>query len=124
MSLPLADRSHDLVALITTLEFLPDPLRALAEAARVARQGIVLGVLNRYSLLALRHRASGKALWRCARFFGPWELTHMVREAAGDRARTVVWRTTLWPIPGVRDLPLPWGGFIGMAVQLTEEPEA
>jgi ubiquinone/menaquinone biosynthesis C-methylase UbiE len=37
--LPIADRSHDLTALITTLEFLPDPARALSEAVRVARQG-------------------------------------------------------------------------------------
>ena len=54
LHLPVADRSFDLVALITTLEFVPDPARALAEAARVARQGILLGVLNRYSLLTLR----------------------------------------------------------------------
>ena len=123
-SLPFADRSHDVTALITTLEFLPDPARALAEAVRVARQGVLLGVLNRWSLLALRYRLSGKAMWRSARFFGPWELAKMVREAAGQRTRTVLWRTTLWPIPGMRDLPLPWGGFIGMAVQLNEESKA
>ena len=123
-SLPFADRSHDVAALITTLEFLPDPARALAEAVRVARQGILLGVLNRCSLPALRYRLSGKAMWRSARFFGPWELAKMVREAAGRRTRTVLWRTTLWPIPGMRDLPLPWGGFIGMAVQLNEESKA
>jgi SAM-dependent methyltransferase len=121
LSLPFADRSHDVTALITTLEFLPDPVRALAEAVRVARRGVLLGVLNRWSLLALRYRLSGKAMWHSARFLGPWELAGMAREAAGRRTRTVFWRTTLWPIPGVRDLPLLWGGFIGVAVQLHEE---
>ena len=121
LSLPFADRSYDVAALITTLEFLPDPARALAEAVRVARQGVLLGVLNRWSLLTLRYRLSGKTMWRSARFFGPWELAKMVRRAAGRRARTVTWRTTLWPIFGVRDLPLPWGGFIGMGLQLHEE---
>jgi SAM-dependent methyltransferase len=121
LSLPFSDRSYDVTALITTLEFLPDPVRALAESVRVARQGIILGVLNRWSLLALRRRLSGKTLWRSARFFGPWELAALARHAAGCRTRTIFWRTTLWPIPGVRDLPLPWGGFIGMAVQLREE---
>ena len=121
LSLPIADRSYDLAALITTLEFLPDPARALAEAARVARHGIVLGVLNRRSLLTLRYRLSGKAMWRFARFFGPWELARMARRAAGQRVKSIAWRTTLWPITGVHDLPLPWGGFVGMAVYFREE---
>jgi ubiquinone/menaquinone biosynthesis C-methylase UbiE len=111
LSLPFASQSYDITALITTLEFVPDPLRALAEAVRVARQGLLLGVLNRWSVLALRHRLSGKALWR----------------AAGHRIKAITWRTTLWPLwplwpmPGAGDLPLPWGGFIGMAVQLHEK---
>ena len=119
LALPVADRSYDVVALITALEFVPDPGRVLAEAVRVARVGILLGVLNRWSLLALRHRYAGKAVWRAARFFGPWELALLVRQAAGQRAGAITWRTTLWLLPGVADLPLPWGGFIGMAVQLT-----
>jgi SAM-dependent methyltransferase len=123
-ALPFADRSYDITALITTLEFVADPARALAEAVRVARQGVLLGVLNRWSLLTMRYRYSGKAMWRSARFFGPGELSLLVRRAAGGRAGAVAWRTTLWPFPGVRDLPLPWGGFIGMAVQLHEESKA
>ena len=122
--LPFADRSCDVTALITTLEFLLDPVRALAEAVRVARQGVLLGVLNRWSVLTLRYRLSGKSMWRAARFFGPWELAAMARRAAGARVKAVTWRTTLWPIPSVRDLPLPWGGFIGMVVRLHEEGEA
>jgi hypothetical protein len=78
-------------------------------------------VLNRWSVLALRYRLSGKPLWRCARFFGPRELTGLVRAGARQRAGRIRWRTTLWPIPGVRDLPLPWGGFMGMAVQLRSD---
>jgi ubiquinone/menaquinone biosynthesis C-methylase UbiE len=124
LSLPIVDGSYDLVALITTLEFLPDPARALSEVVRVARQGIVLGVLNRWSLLALQHRFRANATWRSARFFGPLELAKLARRASGRRATTVLWRTTLWPIPWLRDLSLPWGGFIGMAVQLDEEPAA
>lgn len=119
-ALPVADRSFDLVALVTTLEFVSNPGRALAEAARVARQGVLLGVLNRCSLLALRHRVSRKSLWQSARFFGPGELRDMAVQAARTRIREIVWRTTLWPIPGVSDLHLPWGGFIGMAVRLDE----
>jgi SAM-dependent methyltransferase len=120
-SLPFADRSYDVTAVITTLEFLRDPARALAEAVRVARQGVLLGVLNRWSLLTLRYRLSGNAIWRHARFFGPRELAQMTRTAAGRRTKAVVWRTTLWPTPGVHDLPLPWGGFIGLMAELRQE---
>jgi hypothetical protein len=120
-ALPFADRSHDVTALITTLEFVAHPERALSEAIRVARMGVLLGVLNRWSVLAVRHRLSGKPLWRCARFFGPWELAGMVRGAAGQRAGSIRWRTTVWSVPGIHDLPLPWGGFIGMALQLRKD---
>jgi SAM-dependent methyltransferase len=117
-ALPFADRSYDVTALITALEFVADPAHALSEAIRVARKGVLLGVLNRWSVLALRYRLSGKPLWRCARFFGARELAGIVQAAAGQRAGRIRWRTTLWPVLGVHDLSLPWGGFIGMAVQL------
>jgi SAM-dependent methyltransferase len=118
LNLPFMDRSFDLALLITTVEFVPDPLRALAEAIRVARQGIILGVLNRWSLLALKYRRSGTRLWKSARFFTPWELARLVRVAAGKRFCGVRWRTTIWPIPWMPDLPLPWGGFVGLAAHL------
>jgi ubiquinone/menaquinone biosynthesis C-methylase UbiE len=118
LELPFGDRAFDLAMLVTTLEFVADPLRALSEAARVARQGLLLGVLNRHSLVARGYRASGKSLWHSAHFFTPWELSQLVRQAAETRLRRLSWRTTLWPLPLVRDLPLPWGGFIGLAAQL------
>jgi ubiquinone/menaquinone biosynthesis C-methylase UbiE len=120
LALPFADRAFDIVAIITTLEFLADPQRALAEAVRVARRGLLLGVLNRHSLLAVRRKIRAKAPWNQTRFVSPGELVRIVQEVAGARLARIQWRTTLWPVPGLRSLPLPWGGFIGMAVQLGE----
>jgi ubiquinone/menaquinone biosynthesis C-methylase UbiE len=117
LALPCPTDAFDLVVLITTLEFTPDPVHVLAEALRVARCGLVLGVLNRQSVLGWQLRREGGPIWEVARFFTPGELVHLVRRAADERPVKVTWRTTLWPLwPG--SLPLPWGGFSGMAVRL------
>jgi ubiquinone/menaquinone biosynthesis C-methylase UbiE len=116
LRLPFPAKSFDLAALITTLEFLPDPLRALTEALRIARQGLILGVLNTESRLGRQYKRKGGPIWEAARFFTPIELKGMILEITEKKAR-MIWRTTLWPFwPGA--LPLPWGGFIGMAVKI------
>lgn len=118
LELPFDEDQFDIAALITTLEFVADPQRALAEAARVARHGLLLGALNRHSLLAARRRASGKAVWKAARFLTVSELAEFTKQACGSRLRTLNWRTTVWPAPCVGSLRIPWGGFIGMSVML------
>jgi SAM-dependent methyltransferase len=115
--LPFSSGALDLVVLITTLEFVVDPVQALAEALRVARQGLILGILNRRSLLGWQLKVRGGPIWGEARFCTPTELTYLVQRAAGGRQIEVVWRTTLWPVCPT-SLPLPWGGFIGMGVML------
>ena len=116
LALPFLSNSFDLVAQITTLEFLPDPFQALDEALRVARQGVILGVLNADSRLGRENKLAGGPIWEVARFFTPDELMHMIRKVVGEKVR-IAWRTTLWPFwPGA--LPLPWGGFIGVAVKI------
>jgi ubiquinone/menaquinone biosynthesis C-methylase UbiE len=118
LALPFLNDSFDLIALITTLEFVVDPIQALSEALRVSRQGLLLGVLNRQSLQGWQRKKEGGPIWNAARFFAPAELTRLVRRAATGRQVEVSWRTTLWSIwPGA--LPLPWGEFIGMAVMLS-----
>lgn len=120
LALPFAARTFDVALLITTLEFLSDPVRALAEATRVARRGVIVGALNRHSLLGLRRRRSGDDLWQAARLLTVRQLVQLVLHAAGERAAAVRWRTTLWPLPWLGALPLPWGGFIGLALKLKE----
>jgi ubiquinone/menaquinone biosynthesis C-methylase UbiE len=116
LMLPFLSKSIDLVAMITTLEFLSKPGQGLAEARRVAREGLILGVLNAKSRLGQRYKREGGPIWEVARFFTPDELVQLIQETIGGEA-DVSWRTTLWQFwPGT--LPLPWGGFIGMAVKL------
>ncbi len=113
LTLPFADNTFDLVTLITTLEFVSEPQLALAEALRVAEQGLILGILNRQSLLGRQYRRAGGPIWEASRFFTPGEMIQHVRRVA-KRPVEITWRTTLWPLWSGA-LPLPWGGFIGMA---------
>lgn len=121
-ALPFATAAFDMALLITTLEFLPQPVRALQEAARVARLGIVLGVLNRWHPLAWQRQRSQLALWQAAHFYSPFELERLVQQALGNRVIHITWRTTLlpgfWPRRASR---LPLGAFIGMRVTLAQE---
>jgi len=117
--LPFADGAFDLTALVTTLEFLERPREALAEALRVARCGVVLGVLNRWSVLSLQRRLMGlfrPTVYAAARFYGVGELKRLLQLVARKKAR-VAWRTTLFPrCWSWSQARLPWGGFIGMAL--------
>jgi ubiquinone/menaquinone biosynthesis C-methylase UbiE len=116
LDLPFEGSSFDLVAMITSLEFILDPIRALAEAVRVARQGLILGVINAHSYLGWKYKRVGGPIWDVAHLFTVGELTQIILRVT-EKTPKFVWRTTLWPIwPG--SLPLPWGGFIGMAVRL------
>jgi SAM-dependent methyltransferase len=54
--LPFSDNEFDLVTLITSLESTADPSRAVAEAIRVCRGRLFIGVLNRFSLIGLQGR--------------------------------------------------------------------
>lgn len=117
LALPFSAGTFDLVALITAVEFIPDPARAIAEALRLARRGLIVGALNRRSSLGRQLKGEGGPVWAAAQFLTPAELVHLIQAAAAGNRVEIVWRTTLWPVwPGA--LPLPWGGFIGLAARL------
>ncbi len=122
LALPFENQRFDLVALITTLEFVTDPVQALREALRIARLGLLLGVLNRHSLLEfirlLRRQRPGGILAQAHRF-SVTTLTRCVRQAAGTRSVIITWRTTIFPgrFPSGATR-LPWGEYLGMSVEL------
>jgi len=123
LALPFPDASFEAVALITVLEFLPGAGMALAEAWRVARRGLLLGVLNRASPVAWVRRLQTHfrpSIYDTARFYTPGEARRLVQRTAG-RPLTIRWGTTLWPrgLP-LEGGPLPGGAFIGLAARVEE----
>jgi SAM-dependent methyltransferase len=99
--LPFSDNEFDLSMMINTLEFVDDPEDALAEACRVTRRRLVLGVLNRYGLTSMHRRLKGwlgDTFYRHARFYSIWELRAMVHRILGPNP--VRWGTVpLFPLP-------------------------
>lgn len=73
--LPFRDGSFDLVVSVTALCFIREEKQVLREMLRVARRGVVLGLLNRHSLLYLaKGRRGGHGAYCGARW-------HTLREA-------------------------------------------
>jgi ubiquinone/menaquinone biosynthesis C-methylase UbiE len=126
--LPVRARAVDLVVFVTTLEFLEDPLLALAEAVRVARQGLVLVTLNPWSLGGLSRRWGQQArgtLLSQAQEYSIIVLRRMLRQAAGRRLEGLPWASTLLPNGFWRaQVPIPVGEVVGMAVRLRAEEDA
>ena len=71
---------------VLALEFVADPVGAIAELARVQSPGgrLVVGALGRFSFWALWRRLRGlvrPSLWRHAHFFSRRELAELLLEA-------------------------------------------
>jgi ubiquinone/menaquinone biosynthesis C-methylase UbiE len=116
--LPFRDDSFDVVSLVTVLEFLPSPEAALREAERVARKGILLGVLNSLSPVAWWRRVRRSRTYRNARFLSPGGLEDLVRASLGGREVAVEGKTGLYPLECLDGLTqLPFGAFTGLSIR-------
>jgi SAM-dependent methyltransferase len=125
--LPVREGAVDLVIFVTALEFLEEPHIALVEAVRVARRGLLLVVLNRWSLGGLSRRWGSQArgaLLSQARDFSLGSLRALLQKAAGGRLQQIHWTSTLFP-DGLWWLraPLPMGDVIGVVAVLAPHQE-
>jgi len=121
LALPFRDQSFDYVAAVTSLCFVEPPLRALTEMWRVCRRGVILGLLNRQSLLyRFKHdRGSYRgARWDRLDDVDRWHdslaprprmsfATGVFLPGGGRLAQ----RIETW-IPAT----IPWGGFLSVAL--------
>ena len=127
--LPFDDNSFNHACLFTTLEFVDDTRKALAEACRVAKDRLFIGVLNRYAIKGVERRVRGifsSSIYNHARFFSVWELKHVIHDLVGNVP--ITWRTVCQlPLPSGRfadsfEQPFlqrcPFGAFAGMSVTL------
>jgi len=120
--LPFGPGTFDFCAAVTSLCFVAAPQRAVEEMWRVSRRGIVLGLLNRHSLLyALKHGRGGYqgARWDTIGAARAW-LTHLDEELS-VRADTAVWFPHGGRLSRHLEAYMPrrpgWGGFLAVAIR-------
>lgn len=77
------DNEFDYVVLWSVLEFTSRPEAVLAEAARVAEKGILVGYLNRSSLYHRRTVRKGTGSMSKAHWYNWYEMQDMIRRATG-----------------------------------------
>jgi ubiquinone/menaquinone biosynthesis C-methylase UbiE len=124
--LPFRGGAFDVAAFVATLEFLERPGEALTEAVRVARQGLVLVVLNRWSLGGLSRRWGPQArrpLFGTAHDYAVPALVKLLRQAARERLERLRWTSALFPdgLWHVR-APVPLGDVLGVVSVLRSRP--
>ncbi len=106
--LPFEDNAFDSAFFFTSLEFMDRPAKAIEEACRVAKDTVVICVLNRYAPWNLTRRVKGffvPGIYNHARFFSIWELKQMLFAILGPVP--VQWRTTL-QFPFARSRTAAW----------------
>ncbi len=105
-ALPFGDRSFDCAVSVTALCFVADQMRALREMVRVARRRIVLGLLNRHSVLYLQKgRHGGAGGYKGAHWHTAAEVRALFDQIAVD---DVVLRSAI---------VAPAGGFAARAIE-------
>jgi len=124
LALPFPDQAFDCAMAVTSLCFIDAPLTALREMWRVTRHALVLGLLNRYSLLHREKHGQGSYVgarwdttgevvrkWLPALVPTPEEIT--VRSAIFlPRGNRLARWSEQW-LPAV----LPWGGFLAVGMR-------
>ncbi len=123
--MPYKNHTFDALAFITTFEYYRDPVAVIREAARVAKYGIAMGMMNRNSPKIIRRRvqqAFGKnPFYVTATFYTPKTLEKIIHKALKGRKYTIEWMCTGLPkwFP-VQQWQLPYGDFFGLYVKLLD----
>lgn len=128
--LPFDDNSFDAALLFTSLEFMDRPAKAIEEACRVAKDRVVIGVLNRYAPQNMFRRFKSffsPNIYSQAHFFSIWELRQILFAILGNVP--VKWRTTpqfpfvCWPwVSHVENIGLVQKSFFGSLIGMQIKP--
>ena len=121
-ALPFPDETHDFVTAVTSLCFVAEASLALRELWRVARHAVLLGLLNRHSLLYRHKHGRGGyrgARWDTAAEVGCW--ARQLQPAPRITVRCAIFlpdggalaRAAETVLPGV----LPWGAFLAVLLR-------
>lgn len=122
--MPFKSKSFDVVAFIACLVYMPNPLKVICEASRVARKGIIFGLINKWSLPTLRRMIQVKMgknpYYKNAKFYSILDIKQILKDALGDAHTISYWNTTVFPnnFEKMQSSLFPFGAFLGVAVKL------
>lgn len=121
MDLPFANNSFDYTSAITSFCFIDNPQQALREIWRVTRDALILGLLNKQSLLYRQKHGHGK--YQGARWDKADEVLKEWVPALPTTPKTITTRTAIFFPQGNRiarwseplmPKQLPFGGFLAI----------
>ncbi|HSQ03279.1 MAG TPA: class I SAM-dependent methyltransferase [Burkholderiales bacterium] len=126
-ALPFADRTFDVVTSVTALCFIADQAEAVREMLRVCRRRIVLGLLNRHSLLWFsKGRHGGTGSYQGAYWHTIDEARTLLQQLGCSRieTRTAVFFPDGGPAARWLEAHLPnrllWGAFLAVVADVDQ----
>jgi len=126
--LPFGAKSFDIVTYITSLEYMHNVALVLSEAGRVAKKGIIFGLMNKWSTQTMRRIFQAKlqcnSHYTEARFYSIRDIRRLLCENFCNYS-IVYWNTTVFPrfLGNTQSAILPFGSFLCLAVKLVENDE-
>lgn len=126
--LPFREETFDLVTFITCMEYMHSPTDVLREASRVAKNGILWGIMNKWSLPTLRRKIQvmlGKnPFYSNARFYSIRDARNFMGSALDRINYRMKWSTTVYPrLLLIKRSRFPLGAFLGVAVKFSSSGE-
>src|SRR3989304_3327099 len=129
-SLPFKNGSFDMSVSMTAINFFKNPVRAVTEAIRVSKKRIVLGVLNKWSILSVFKRIKAylkETSYSDACFYNQREIVNMLSAFPQIKKAKKIHAYFL-PFPRLQSILskiemiipswLPFGGFMGIAGEI------
>ncbi len=121
LALPFTDNSFDYCSAITSLCFVAEPEKAISEMLRVSRHGVILGLLNRHSVLHKQKKHS--ASYQGARWDTVSEIKQWCRNI-NPEMKIVIKSAVLIPSAGIIALTLetllpdyfPYASFLAVGI--------
>ncbi len=127
--LPFKDKSIDIIAYITSFEFMPNAAMAFEEAARVAKKGVIMGLMNKNSTTTVGKRfqsITGKnSFYEQAHFYSIFDIKKILDKSFSGKYAITFWSTTVFPrvFGDLESSLFPFGAFLGIAIELRDNHE-
>ena len=124
--LPFKDKSIDLVIYITSLEYMPNAATAFLDATRVAKKGLIVGLMNKNSSGTIRKRLQAltnkNSFYKKAHFYSISDIKQIMNKSFQGQFTILFWSTTVFPkVFGDLDSSrFPFGAFLGIAIDLRD----